>query len=183
MTAPKRTGGQSTPEKTNFDQQEFINIYLNSRCRVIAACKEAGIPTSTYYLWKRRDADFKRAIEESDALMVDIAEAALFDNIDEGKESSVFFFLKKKGSLKGYGEASASDYVPLQEWKGAKTHEQKIDVINAALSDSKISPAQASALSSHVMNDVNIENRIGMLETKIDQLLKVFGGKIDASAN
>jgi len=68
------------------------------------AAKELGCPYSA--LWKRVHAteELLAAKERAEEKILDIAEAQLFKNIKEGKEASLFFFLKCRGKHRGYVE-------------------------------------------------------------------------------
>ena len=63
------------------------------------ALKEAGVPRSTYYNWKKKDPDFCTQIDGLDLLKVDFAESALFKKIQEGDTRSIIFYLETKGGF------------------------------------------------------------------------------------
>ena len=67
------------------------------------ALKEAGIPRSTYYHWKKEDPDFCKQLDNLDQLKLDLAEDALWQKIQEGDTKCILFYLERKG---GYGKKS-----------------------------------------------------------------------------
>lgn len=62
---------------------------------VEVACKQSGVPRSTYYRWCKDDDDFRvdcdEAIEHSAGLINDMAESQLISAIKD-KNMSAFFF-------------------------------------------------------------------------------------------
>jgi len=69
---------------------------------VTRASERAGIQRQTHYRWLKDDEDYKKAVEELDNLSLDFAETQLMKNIQEGKETSLIFYLKCKGKKRGY---------------------------------------------------------------------------------
>lgn len=65
---------------------------------VEAACKQAGVPRSTYYRWRKDDPDFAaacdEAIEHSSDLINDMAESQLISAIKDKSMSAITFWLK-----------------------------------------------------------------------------------------
>lgn len=65
---------------------------------VEVACKQAGIPRSTYYRWRKSDekfcADCDGAIEQSAGLINDMAESQLISAIKEKNMTAIIFWLK-----------------------------------------------------------------------------------------
>jgi len=62
------------------------------------ACSKLGIARSTYYRWYNEDIEFRmgadQAIEAGRANMVDFAESKLVQNVNEGSQRAVEFYLK-----------------------------------------------------------------------------------------
>ncbi|MBO4551487.1 MAG: hypothetical protein J5733_12215, partial [Bacteroidaceae bacterium] len=73
-------------------------------CNISAACKKVDISRRTYYKWCEKNPEFKDAVTDSQDALIDLAETKLQQNIMEGKEQSIFFFLKTKGKSRGYVE-------------------------------------------------------------------------------
>lgn len=90
-------------EMTN-KQRKFLEIYENSSCNISISCKKFGITRRTFYDWLEKCSMFKQAIEDHNESLIDYAETKLMQNIKDGKESSIFFFLKTKGKKRGYIE-------------------------------------------------------------------------------
>ena len=65
---------------------------------VEAACKQIGLPRSTYYRWRKSDEAFARACEETIELSVgrinDLAESQLINAIKDRNMSAITFWLK-----------------------------------------------------------------------------------------
>lgn len=168
---------------TAINKKQFIEAFLENQGQVVQTCIQLKLGLTTFYRWKREDPEFKKVIDEGEKVLVDVAEQALFNNIFAQKEASIFFFLKKKGKEKGYAEASPLDFVNLEGWREAKTAQDRLNIINKGLEDAKISPAQAHALSSHVLNDINIENKIDELTKDVALIKKILAGGDHASGN
>jgi len=66
------------------------------------ACSKLSIARSTYYRWYNDDIDFRmaadKAIEAGRANMVDFAESKLVQNVNEGNQRAVEFYLKSNDS-------------------------------------------------------------------------------------
>jgi len=65
---------------------------------VEVACKQAGIPRSTYYRWRKSDVEFANScdetIEESAGRISDLAESQLINAIKERNMTAIMFWLK-----------------------------------------------------------------------------------------
>lgn len=96
---------QTKEKKFNKKQRLFIEAFASvCACNVSATCKKIGISRRTYYKWRETSADFCTAIDDEQESLIDLAETKLQQNIMEGKEQSIFFFLKTKGKHRGYIE-------------------------------------------------------------------------------
>jgi hypothetical protein len=66
------------------------------------ACSKLSIARSTYYRWYKEDIDFRmaadEAIESGRANMVDFAESKLVQNISEGNQRAVEYYLRSNDS-------------------------------------------------------------------------------------
>lgn len=90
-------------KKITSRQKEFLEVFENSSCNISVACKKFKITRQTYYNWLENP-KFKQEIIDIEESLIDYAETKLMQNIKEGKESSIFFFLKTKGKKRGYIE-------------------------------------------------------------------------------
>jgi len=97
----------NTSKKLNKKQKLFIEAFASRcACNVSATCKAVAISRRAYYKWLENNPTFKEAIELEQDSLLDMAETKLQQNIMEGKEASIFFFLKTKGKKRGYVEAT-----------------------------------------------------------------------------
>lgn len=71
---------------------------------VTQACKLAKVSRSEFYLWKQKDEDFKKAVDDVSDIVLDFAESALHKQINEGNTTATIFLLKTKGKSRGYIE-------------------------------------------------------------------------------
>lgn len=98
-------------EKTVLtDSQKTLLVALHeSACNIALACSKSNISRSTYYYWLKTSPAFKSRVEEEREALIDLAESKLLMNINEGKEASIFFFLKTQGKKRGYIETVEQD--------------------------------------------------------------------------
>ena len=65
---------------------------------VEVACRQAGVPRSTYYRWRKSDEDFAlacdAALEESTGRINDLAESQLIQAIKDQNMTAIIFWLK-----------------------------------------------------------------------------------------
>ena len=85
-------------------QLKFLTVFKNSSCNISVACNKMGISRQVYYKWKRTNEKFAQEVEDLEDSLIDYAETKLQQNIMDGKEASIFFFLKTKGKKRGYVE-------------------------------------------------------------------------------
>ena len=89
----------------NRKQRQFVKAYSEMyACNVSATCKGLKVNRRTYYMWMEEQPDFREAIQDARESLIDLAETKLQQNIMEGKESSIFFFLKTQAKDRGYIE-------------------------------------------------------------------------------
>jgi hypothetical protein len=86
------------------DKNKFLKVFENKAANISEACKSAGISRRTYYDWIDADQEFKDSVEEIIESQIDFAESMLRENIKQGKERSIEFFLKTQGKRRGYVE-------------------------------------------------------------------------------
>jgi len=85
-------------------QKKFLKAFEATLGNVSKACDELKINRATYYYWIKTNDVFKQTVEEIENKNIDFAETMLLKNIRDGKESSIFFYLKCKGKDRGYIE-------------------------------------------------------------------------------
>ncbi len=65
---------------------------------VEAACKQAGVPRSTYYRWRKTDPKFAQTcdevLEQSAGIVTDMAESQLISAIKDKNMTAIIFWLK-----------------------------------------------------------------------------------------
>lgn len=91
-------------QRLTKSQKQLIQAYENSLGNVSVAVRACNLSRETFYRWKRENPLFAEKIEEIDEASIDFAETMLKKNIRDGKESSIFFYLKTKGKSRGYIE-------------------------------------------------------------------------------
>lgn len=91
-------------DKLTKAQKEFITVLRNSSCNISVACGKMNISRQTFYVWKKNNPTFAESVSELEESLIDYAETKLMENIRDGKESSIFFFLKTRGKKRGYIE-------------------------------------------------------------------------------
>lgn len=91
-------------QRLSVKQKRFLKAFESALGNVSTASEKVGINRGTYYLWMRTNELFKEKVEEIDNKNIDFAETMLLKNIRDGKESSIFFYLKCKGKDRGYIE-------------------------------------------------------------------------------
>lgn len=76
---------------------------------VATACREIGLSTVTHYDYYKKDKLYKQKVDEINEREIDFSEQKLRENIDRGKQASIFFHLKCRGKHRGYFEKSQFD--------------------------------------------------------------------------
>lgn len=100
----KKTNEEKQP-KLNKKQRLFLDAFATvCASNISATCKKIGISRRTYYKWCENNPEFKNLVNDELESLIDLAETKLQQNIMEGKEQSIFFFLRTKGKNRGYVE-------------------------------------------------------------------------------
>lgn len=165
---------------TAINKKAFIEALISERGIILKACAKSGVARRTVSTWMNNDAEFKEAFDQIDYDLAQIAEEALLKNVINLSEASTFFLLKKKGKYRGYGEVGPNDYLKLKGFDTAKTPEEKLGLVNEAVANSRISPAQAQALSNVVLNQVKVEMIINDVSDNLKLIMANLGIKKDA---
>jgi len=99
ITKSKLKGSKKTVEnKLRFLKNLCKNGYISSACRV------SQVSRKLVYVWRKDDEYFESLWYEIEEARKDWAEAQLFQNMGEGKETSTIFYLKTKAKDRGYSE-------------------------------------------------------------------------------
>lgn len=106
MSKNKEDTADKVSKKLNKKQKLFLEAFASRcACNVTATCKAVAISRRAYYKWLENNPTFREEVELEQDSLLDFAETQLQENIKEGKEASIFFFLKTKGKKRGYVEA------------------------------------------------------------------------------
>ena len=93
---------QNIQKKTK--KETFLIALENELGHISKACEQAKIHRQTYYLWIKKDEDFKQKCEDVQESFLDLAESKLLEKINDGDNTCIIFFLKTKGKKRGYDE-------------------------------------------------------------------------------
>lgn len=78
--------------------KKVLLVKLRATPIVEVACKQAGVPRSTFYRWCKDDEEFAEAcddaIEQSAGMINDMAESQLINAIKEKNMTAIMFWLK-----------------------------------------------------------------------------------------
>jgi len=96
--------GTNKRQRLSVKQKRFLKAFESALGNVSTASEKIGINRGTYYLWIRTNELFKEKVEEIENKNIDFAETMLLKNIRDGKEPSIFFYLKCKAKDRGYIE-------------------------------------------------------------------------------
>jgi ACT domain-containing protein len=96
--ANRTKAGESSMSRNQAKDKRKLIEKLRKMPIIEAACKQVGLPRATYYRWRQNDPDFARecdeAIEQSAALINDLAESQLINAIKQQNLSAITFWLK-----------------------------------------------------------------------------------------
>lgn len=101
-------------DKTDNIKKAMIEALSASLGIVTQACKAVKVSRQTHYVWYKEDETYRMQVDEVTEVALDFAESKLFQNIREGKEASIFYYLNNKGGSRGY---SRMDIKPPDEDK------------------------------------------------------------------
>lgn len=94
-----------TRRLTKRPRDEAIIKALYATGGMIArAAEKLGIDYTTLYKYLRQTPELKDVVMHIRESQLDLAETKLLENIKEGKEASIFFYLKCKAQERGYIE-------------------------------------------------------------------------------
>ena len=83
-------------------QKQIITALHKRHGILMAAAKDLGCTRQTIYNRMKKDPKIAQAYEDANEIALDFSESALFVNIGQGKESSIFYHLNNKGASRGY---------------------------------------------------------------------------------
>jgi len=100
---------EAVKRRMTTQQKEFLTAYKKCAGNVSATCEKCKIGRTSFYNWYNGIAKFKEAIDNEKEGQIDFAETKLQQNIMDGKEASIFFYLKTQGKSRGYVESIQAD--------------------------------------------------------------------------
>ena len=116
--------------KTEQHKKAVIEALEKSLGIVTTACKSVGIGRTQYYNWLKTDEDFAKEVEDIQNIALDFAESQLHKQIGSGNTSATIFYLKTKGSKRGYIEKQ-----DITQTTNLKTNLSFSDIIKSIKSD------------------------------------------------
>ena len=93
------------PFKKTATKKDFIEALWKSAGLVTIACEESGYSYHKYKKELENDEEFQSEVEFIKQKISDVAEAELFQLIQNGYDKAIFFYLKHKAKDRGYGES------------------------------------------------------------------------------
>ncbi len=108
-----------------FEQKKKIALYALKVCKgsITDACKMINISRRTFYNFKDEDPLFEEAFQDIKLGVLDHVVNKLHERIDAGSDSSIQFYLDRRGKSEGWGNNLSID------------HTTKGDSLNKALSN------------------------------------------------
>lgn len=139
------------------------------------ACSKLGIARSTYYRWYNDDIEFRMAADEAiDAgreNMVDFAESKLVQNVNEGSQRAVEFYLKHNDSrYRTYHGRELQEFKDILENKNRSDFEA-LDLLPRILLDSLPSETLIELFDLGNFNPNDSNETDGMLSKELQQAL------------
>lgn len=98
-------------------EKKIIEILKLNAGNVSWTCKAMNISRETFYILKRKNEDFFKAVEEVNESLIDLAESKLMENIKKNDTVSTIFFLKTKGKNRGYIERTEIEHSDSEDIK------------------------------------------------------------------
>ena len=84
---------------------EFLEMLEGNAGNISQTCKAANRGRSWFYRRIKKSATFRQAVEEIHESLIDRAESALVQKIDDGELGAICFLLKCKGKSRGWVES------------------------------------------------------------------------------
>lgn len=104
--APLPGGGNAKPThlRTKVDVASVVESVRQNRGMLTAAAKQLGISYETIRRYCHRFPAVARAVQDAREEMTDLAEMALWRQIEQGAAWAICFYLKTQGRGRGYVE-------------------------------------------------------------------------------
>lgn len=91
-------------KKRNETASRIIEAIKESNGLLTLAAKRAGLHYATVWQYTQDFSTVKQAVIEAKEKMLDFAEGKLYENIKEGDNTAIIFYLKTQGKARGYIE-------------------------------------------------------------------------------
>ena len=91
-------------DRTKIQKKAIVEALERSLGVVTTACKNVGIARQTFYEWYKNDEEFKKSVDSIEDIALDFAESQLHKQIKDGNVTATIFYLKTKGTKRGYIE-------------------------------------------------------------------------------
>ena len=101
--------------KDKITSEQIVEVYLKKGCNVSATCTALGIARKTFYEWKNERPELSEKISDADEALIDFTESKLMNNIEQGDNTCIIFFLKTKGRKRGYIERMESQVTTIDD--------------------------------------------------------------------
>lgn len=95
--------------QTEKNKKKLLKLLRKHLGVVTAACREMGMAPKTYHEWYKEDPIFAAEVDEISELPLDITESKMFEEIQKGNVRLIQFYLRYKGSRRGYIDSSKLD--------------------------------------------------------------------------
>jgi hypothetical protein len=95
-----------TGKTKRFSNDQIANAITDSHGILSVAAKKINCSRQTIYNHLKKSKRLQALYDNENEAMIDFAEMKLYENIQAGKESSIFFYLKTKAKHRGYIERS-----------------------------------------------------------------------------
>ena len=89
-------------------EKKFLEVFELKMGNIKQTCKACNVGRDWYYDRYKTDT-FKKKVDEVREGMIDDTISMLHQNIQDGKEPSIFYFLKTQAKHRGYSETIAVD--------------------------------------------------------------------------
>jgi len=96
-------------EQVDKNKELFLSALKTTLGVVTTAAQKVNMNRDSHYRWMKEDQNYKEKVIELENLALDSTESALYKNIQDGKEASIFFHLKCKGKKRGWIERDVSE--------------------------------------------------------------------------
>lgn len=93
-----------THTRTAERKKAVIEALQKSLGIVTTACQRANVSRTQFYEWLKNDQAFAEAVADVEDITLDYVESKLFENIQHNDTQSIHYYLKTKGTKRGYGD-------------------------------------------------------------------------------